>query len=145
MTAELSAMTEYKQLYDSGTTWEKLAGYSRAVRYGNQIHVSGTTATDEAGQIVGKGDPAVQMRYIVDKIERAIKELGGQLDDVIRTRIYIQQLADWEPVARIHGERFATIRPANTLVQAQLVGDGYLVEMEAEAIVGAGSGIEIPG
>ena len=138
-------MTEYKQLYDSGTTWEKLAGYSRAVRYGNQIHVSGTTATDEAGQIVGKGDPAVQMRYIVDKIERAIKELGGQLDDVIRTRIYIQQLADWEPVARIHGERFATIRPANTLVQAQLVGDGYLVEMEAEAIVGAGSGIEIPG
>ena len=138
-------MTEYKQLYVSGTTWEKLAGYSRAVRYGNQIHVSGTTATDEAGQIVGKGDPAVQMRYIVDKIERAIKELGGQLDDVIRTRIYIQQLADWEPVARIHGERFATIRPANTLVQAQLVGDGYLVEMEAEAIVGAGSGIEIPG
>ena len=78
------------------------------------------------------------MRYIVDKIERAIKQLGGQLDDVIRTRIYIQQLADWEPVARVHGERFATIRPANTLVQAQLVGDGYLVEMEAEAIVGAG-------
>lgn len=133
-------MQEHKQLYDSGTTWEKLAGYSRAVRYGNQIHVSGTTATDEAGQIVGKGDPGVQMRYIVDKIERAIKELGGQLDDVIRTRIYIQQLTDWEPVARVHGERFATIRPANTLVQAQLVGDGYLVEMEAEAIVGAGGG-----
>ena len=131
-------MAERKAAYDSGTTWEKLAGYSRAVRYGNQIHVSGTTATDETGQIVGKGDPAAQMRYIVDKIERAIKQLGGQLDDVIRTRIYIQQLADWEPVARVHGERFATIRPANTLVQAQLVGDGYLVEMEAEAIVGAG-------
>lgn len=131
-------MDERKTCYDSGTTWEKLAGYSRAVRYGNQIHVSGTTATDEAGQIVGKGDPAVQMRYIVDKIERAIKQLGGQLDDVIRTRIYVQQLADWESVARVHGEHFATIRPANTLVQAQLVGDGYLVEMEAEAIVGAG-------
>lgn len=133
-------MAAHKQCYDSGTTWEKLAGYSRAVRYGNQIHVSGTTATDEAGQIVGKGDPAVQMRYIIDKIERALKQLGGQLDDVIRTRIYIQQLADWEPVARVHGERFAAIRPANTLVQAQLVGDGYLVEMEAEAMVGAGSG-----
>ena len=128
-------MPANKQTYDSGTTWERLAGYSRAVRYGNQIHVSGTTATDESGQIVGKGDPAVQMRYIIDKIERALNQLGGQLDDVIRTRIYIHQLADWEAVARVHGEKFATIRPANTLVQAQLVGDGYLVEMEAEAII----------
>jgi len=131
-------MAEQKQTYDSGTTWEALAGYSRAVRYGNQIHVSGTTATDEQGQLVGPGDAAAQMRYIIAKIECALHQLGGRLEDVIRTRIYVYHLADWEAVARVHGEHFGAIRPANTLVQAQLVGAGYLVEMEAEAIVGAG-------
>ncbi|MEZ4734103.1 MAG: RidA family protein [Caldilineaceae bacterium] len=123
---------------NSGTVWEEIAGYSRAVRFGNHIYVSGTTATDAAGQVVGGGDPAAQTRYIIEKIERALQQLGGALADVVRTRIYLRHVADWEPVARVHGEAFAAIRPANTLVQAQLVGDAYLVEMEAEAIVGAG-------
>lgn len=127
-----------KSTVSSGTVWEALAGYSRAVRYGDHIYISGTTATDTTGQVVGKGDPAAQTRYIIEKIERALAALGGTLTDVVRTRIYVRHIADWEAAARVHGESFAHIRPANTLVQAQLVGDDYLVEMEAEAIVGAG-------
>jgi enamine deaminase RidA (YjgF/YER057c/UK114 family) len=128
----------HQQRVDSGTHWEALAGYSRAVRIGNQILVSGTTATGPDGALVGGNDPAAQTRYILDKLEAAIEQLGGRLADVVRTRIYVRHVADWEPVARVHGERFATIRPANTLVEARLVGDEYLVEIEAEAIVGAG-------
>ncbi len=123
----------------SGTVWEALAGYSRAVRYGDHIYVSGTTATDGAGQVVGMADAAAQARYILDKISRALQQAGGRLEDVVRTRIYIRHMVDWEAVARVHGDYFAGIRPANTLVQAQLVGEDYLVEIEAEAIVGAGS------
>lgn len=128
-----------KTVVSSGTMWETLAGYSRAVRYGDHIYVSGTTATAADGQVVGVGDPAVQTRYIIDKIGRALAQLGGSLTDVVRTRIYVRQIDDWEPVARVHGEVFAQIRPANTLVQAHLVGADYLVEMEAEAVVGAGA------
>ncbi|MBX3011430.1 MAG: RidA family protein [Caldilineaceae bacterium] len=128
-----------KTLVNSGTTWEALAGYSRAVRYGDQIYVSGTTATDAAGQVVGAGDAAAQTRYIIEKIERALHQLGGTLADVLRTRIYVRYVDDWEPVARVHGEYFGQIRPANTLVQALLVGTDYLVEIEAEAMVGAGA------
>lgn len=131
-------VTTSKSVVSSGTVWEALAGYSRAVRYGDHIYVAGTTATDPDGQVVGIGDPAVQTRYIITKIERALEQLGGNLTDVVRTRIYVRHVDDWEPVARVHGEFFAQIRPANTLVQAQLVGDEYLVEMEAEAVVGAG-------
>lgn len=127
-----------KTAVSSGTVWEALAGYSRAVRYGDHIYVSGTTATDGAGQVVGVADPAAQTRYILDKIARALNELGGSLADVLRTRIYIRHIQDWEAVARVHGDYFAQIRPANTLVQALLVGEAYLVEIEAEAIVGAG-------
>jgi enamine deaminase RidA (YjgF/YER057c/UK114 family) len=130
--------TTGKSSVSSGTVWEALAGYSRAVRYGDHIYVSGTTATDADGQIVGVGDPAAQTRYIITKIAHALEQLGGRLTDVVRTRIYVRHVDDWEPVARVHGDYFAQIRPANTLVQAQLVGDGYLVEMEAEAVVGAG-------
>lgn len=133
--------TAGKSSVSSGTVWEALAGYSRAVRYGDHIYVSGTTATDGAGQVVGVGDPAAQMRYIIDKVGQALTELGSGLTDVVRTRIYVRHVADWEPVARVHGDYFAQIRPANTLVQAQLVGEEYLVEMEVEAIVGAGGGI----
>lgn len=130
--------TTGKSSVSSGTVWEALAGYSRAVRYGDHIYVAGTTATDPAGEVVGVGDPAAQTRYIITKITRALEQLGGSLADVVRTRIYVRHVDDWEPVARVHGEFFAQIRPANTLVQAQLVGDEYLVEMEAEAVVGAG-------
>jgi enamine deaminase RidA (YjgF/YER057c/UK114 family) len=126
---------------DTGTAWEALAGYARAVRIGDRILVSGTTATAPDGQAV-QGDAAAQARFILDKIERAIRGLGGRLADVVRTRIYVRRLEDWEPVARVHGERFGMIRPANTLVQAGLVGDPYLVEIEAEAVIGAGDALQ---
>ena len=118
----------------SGTVWEDLAGFSRAVRQGDRIHVSGTTAT-HGDRLIGGDDPAAQTHFIIDKIEGAIESLGGSLADVIRTRIYIHDPDVWEPVSRAHGLRFAETRPANTLVHAGLIGDGYLVEIEAEALV----------
>ena len=119
----------------TGTTWEAIAGYARAVRVGNQIWVSGTTATDSHGQLVGGNDPGEQLRFIIHKIEQAIAQLGGNLQHVVRTRIYVRDVSLWEPVARVHGEFFGEIRPANTLVEARLVGDEYLVEMEADALI----------
>ena len=119
----------------SGTVWEDLAGYCRAVRTGDHIAVSGTTAT-HGDRLVGGEDPASQTHFVIDKIEGAIEALGGRLEDVYRTRIFVPKLADWEPVARAHGHRFGDIRPANTLVQAGLIGSGYRVEIEAEARVG---------
>ncbi|MFN8490038.1 MAG: RidA family protein [Caldilineaceae bacterium] len=130
-------MNTGKQTFSSGTTWEAIAGYSRAVRIGDRILVSGTTATGPNG-LVGGDDPAAQARYALDKIEHAIKQLGGRLEDVVRTRVYVSDVAHWEPVARVHGERFGQIRPVNTLVEAKLVGAEYLVEIEAEAVIGAG-------
>jgi aryl-alcohol dehydrogenase-like predicted oxidoreductase len=118
----------------SGTVWEEFAGYCRAVKDGNRIHVSGTTAT-HGPQLIGGQDPAAQTHFVIDKIEGAIESLGGSLKDVVRTRIFVHKLDDWEPVARAHGERFQAIKPANTLVEARLVGEGYLVEIEAEAVV----------
>ena len=126
-----------KESYSSGTVWEEMAGYSRAVRVGDRILVAGTTATGPEG-LVGGEDPVAQTNFIVDKIQRAIEQLGGRLEDVVRTRIFISDVENWEPVARTHGERFGHIRPVNTLVEARLIGSEYLVEMEAEAIVGAG-------
>lgn len=130
-------MARKRQAVSSGTTWEAMAGYSRAVRIGDRILVSGTTATGPDG-LVGAGDPAAQARYALDKIEAAIRQLGGRLEDVVRTRIFVSNIDHWEAVARVHGERFGQIRPVNTLVAARLVGPEYLVEIEAEAIVGAG-------
>jgi len=118
----------------SGTVWEDLAGFCRAVRAGNRICISGTTAT-HGDRAIGGADAAAQFHFVVDKIEGALHSLGGRLQDVIRTRLYVRHLADWEAVARAHGERFRGIQPANTLVQAGLVGDEYLVEMEVEAVV----------
>lgn len=128
-------MNNTRQSVSTGTTWETLAGYARAVRIGNHIWVSGTTATDAEGQLVGPNDAAAQTRFALGKIEAALAQLGASLGNVVRTRIYVRDLPDWEAAARVHGEVFADIRPANTLVQAQLVGDGYLVEVEAEAFV----------
>lgn len=119
----------------SGTIWEDIAGFSRAVRKGNHILVSGTTATHGSVQM-GGDDPAAQMHFIIDKVEGAIRSLGGSLEDVVRTRIFVQRASDWEAISRAHGQRFAGIQPANTLVQATLIGDGYLVEMETDALVG---------
>ncbi len=119
---------------DSGTTWESLAGYSRAFRIGDRIMVSGTTATHGA-LVVGKNDPIAQTQFIIDKIEASIESLGGKLSDVVRSRIYCNDLKYWEPIARVHGERFADIRPANTMVKAKLIGDEYMVEIEVEAVI----------
>ncbi len=125
-----------RQNISSGTSWEAIAGYSRAVRIGNAVHVSGTTATDENGNIVGLNDPYAQTIYILRKIERALNQVGALITDVIRTRIYVTDANQWEAVARAHGEIFSQIRPANTLIEVSaLIGEGYLVEIEAEAII----------
>lgn len=118
----------------SGTVWEDFAGYCRAVKDGNRIYVSGTTATHGSEMIGGK-DVAAQTHFVIDKIEGAIESLGGSLKYVVRTRIFVNNIDDWEIAARAHGERFKGINPANTLVEAKLVGEGYLVEIEAEAVV----------
>lgn len=121
---------------DSGSVWEPLAGYARAVRSGRRILVSGTTATHGSGRLVGRGDAAAQTVYILDKIAASITALGGRLEDVLRTRVYLADVADWEAVSRVHGRYFGEIRPANTLLQVgALVGDGHRVEIEAEAEV----------
>ncbi len=126
--------SEFRDQIFSGTEWEEYAGYCRAVKDGNRIHVSGTTAT-HGPEMIGGNDPAAQTHFVIDKIEGAIEAFGGKLEDVVRTRIFVNELSDWEPVARAHGERFKDINPANTLVQARLVGEGYLVEIEAEAVI----------
>jgi enamine deaminase RidA (YjgF/YER057c/UK114 family) len=120
---------------DTGSVWEPICGYSRAVRVGDRILVSGTTATHGAGEIVCRGDPGGQAVYILDKIAASIESLGGALEDVVRTRIYVRDQSQWEPVARVHGRYLGHVRPANTLVEvSNLVGD-YDIEMEAEAVV----------
>ncbi|MEQ8304644.1 MAG: aldo/keto reductase [Cyclobacteriaceae bacterium] len=116
----------------SGTVWEDMAGFSRAVRKGNRILISGTTAT-HGDRAIGGDDPTAQAHFVMDKIEGALQSLGGSMQQVIRTRIFIKHLDQWEPIARAHGERFKGIQPANTMVKAELIGDEYLVEMEAEA------------
>ena len=118
----------------SGTPWESMAGYSRAVRKGKNIFVSGTTST-HGNKLIGGSDPAAQTHFIIDKIEGAIQSLGGKLEDVVRTRIFVKDINQWEPIARAHGNRFGSIQPANTMVQTDLVGNEYLVEIEADAIV----------
>jgi enamine deaminase RidA (YjgF/YER057c/UK114 family) len=125
-----------RQNFDSGTPWEKVAGFSRAVRIGDQVFVSGTTAHDEHGQLHGGDDPYAQAAYILSKISAALAQAGASLEDVVRTRAYVVRLDDWREVARAHGEVFGQIRPANTLIQvAGLVEGGPLVEIEADAII----------
>ena len=127
-----------RQNISSGTPWEALAGYSRAVRVGNAVYVSGTTASDEQGNLVGGDDPHAQAIAILRKIRAVLEEAGARLEDVVRTRVYVSDIAHWEAAARAHGEVFGAIRPANTLVEARLVA-GRLVEIEADAIIGAGN------
>jgi enamine deaminase RidA (YjgF/YER057c/UK114 family) len=106
------------------------------MKIGDRILVSGTTATHGSGHLIGKNDAAVQTTYILDKIAAGIRALGGRLEDVVRTRVYLTNVDDWQAVSNVHGSYFGQIRPANTMLQvAALIGDGYLVEIEAEAIV----------
>ncbi len=121
------------QHVSTGTVWEELGGFSRAVRRGNRILVSGTTAT-HGRRLIGGRDAAAQTHFIIDKLEGALQSLGAGLADVVRTRVYVRPDADWEAVVRAHGSRFADISPANTLIRAELVGTDYRVEIEAEAI-----------
>ena len=129
-----------RQRVSSGTPYEALAGYSRAVRVGNRVLVSGTTASGPDGP-VAVGDAAAQARFVLDRIEGALTELGASLRDVVRTRVFVRRIEDWQAVARVHGERFGAVRPANTLVQAALVHPDLLVEIEAEAVIGAGDAL----
>jgi enamine deaminase RidA (YjgF/YER057c/UK114 family) len=129
-------VTVERQRVSSGTKWEGLVGYSRAVRVGNLVFVSGTTATDEVGNVVGVGDAEAQAAYIIGKIGRALQEAGASLADVVRTRVYVTRVADWEAVGRAHVHYFGEIRPANSLVEVSaLVGSEYLVEIEADAVI----------
>lgn len=128
-------MTERRNI-STGTPWEGIHGYSRAVRIGNMVHVSGTTASDEQGNVIGVGDPYEQTRYILTKIEGALTEAGATLRDVVRTRVYVVDMKRWEAVARAHSDVFGEIRPASTLVGISRLVDGrQLVEIEADAII----------
>jgi len=122
----------------TGTPWEQVVGYSRAVRVGDVVHVSGTTASDEHGNVIGVGDVREQTDYILRKIERALQAAGANMRDVVRVRMFVLDIDQWEIIGRVHGEFFGAVRPVSTMVQvSRLVDPQHLIEIEVEAIIGA--------
>jgi enamine deaminase RidA (YjgF/YER057c/UK114 family) len=120
----------------SGTAWEEIVGYSRAVRVGDIVEVAGTTAVDEHGNVVGRDDPYRQTQFILNKIEQALAAAGASLKDVVRTRMFVTDIRQWEEIGRAHGEAFGDIRPAATMLEVQtLIDPALLVEIEATAII----------
>lgn len=125
-----------RQLIGTGTPWESQVGYSRAVRVGGHVFVAGTTASDEQGQTVAVGDPYGQTKYILEKIASALQQVGGSLKDVVRTRMFVVDISQWEQIGRAHGEVFRNTRPAATMVEvARLVSPDHLVEIEVDAML----------
>ncbi len=128
-----------RQNVSSGTIWERAYGYSRAVRIGNLVYVSGTTASDADGSVIGAGDVYAQTTYALAKIERALNEVGATLADVVRTRTFITDITRWEEVAKAHSAAFDAVRPVSTLVEvSRLIDPAHLVEIEVDAVIGAG-------
>ena len=120
----------------SGTKWEDIVGYSRAVRIGNIVEVAGTTAVDEQGQVVGEGDAGEQTRFILAKIEKALTSAGATLNDVVRTRMFVTNIAEWENIGKVHGLYFKDIKPAATMVEVKsLISPELLVEIEVTALL----------
>ena len=122
--------------FSTGTPWEPVVGYSRAVRVGSMVWVAGTTATGPDGNIVGRGDPAAQTRQVLENVKSALARAGARLEHVVRTRIYVRNVADWETIGRVHGQYFGQVRPAATLVEVSgLVDPDMLVEIEVDACI----------
>jgi len=125
-----------RQTYESGTPWEPVFGYSRALRVGPFVYISGTTATDADGNIVGTGDAYIQTAQILENIKSALERMGARIEDIVRTRIYVTNIDDWEKIAKAHSEVFKGVKPASALVEIKrLVSPAMLVEIEADAVV----------
>lgn len=125
-----------RQTISSGTKWEPIVGYSRVVRVGSLVYVAGTVASDESGEVIGKGDPYAQSRYILEKIAKYLETAGAGIQHVVRTRMFLTDADMWEEVTRAHAEFFADVRPVATLVEiSRLIGTDYLVEIEVDAVI----------